>query len=242
MGLSSLGSPLRKDKMTEQQWQTMERKRFLYFGRYMRRIADKLGLRDWYFEVQRLPLAYDSANSAEVRPTYGQKHAVVKLCWDFNSETPERQRMVLVHELIHCHLHGIVQPGYYDEAAWKILGSSAADVLRDQMHLANEFATDALARAIAPLMPLPKMEKTMKKTAPHKKRKKHGRHERVRVQEAVPVTDADPNNPAYQVGYERGWKAGHDHFKESETAFLTELQEKKNAKDIHGLITRRLSQ
>lgn len=139
----------------EMMWPGMSRKKFLKLGAYLRETANQLGLRDWFFEMNYAPLSADGDVIATVRCIYGRKRASVRLVQDFAQRSKEEQRMVIIHELLHCHTERIEQPLRHGQAAWKILGDSAADVLSDQIHLAIEDAVDGIAETIAERFPLP---------------------------------------------------------------------------------------
>lgn len=118
---------------------------------YLRELADILHLRDWKVLLGDGPPP-ESDVEAYVRCTYGRKLARVFVASDWLRFTGEQQRHSLVHELIHIHLQPITWA--HDNAAdvvgvvaWKILDGAHEDAI--------EYATDGLADAIAPLMPLP---------------------------------------------------------------------------------------
>lgn len=112
------------------------------FEPYVRLLADRLGLKDWSFEVE----DYEPNNCeaiAAIHIVTGRKFAVIRFRADLLKETPQQQRHTVIHELIHAHfalVNGFVcgggQPG-------------------ESLSLALEYAVDGLADAVAPLMPLP---------------------------------------------------------------------------------------
>lgn len=118
---------------------------------YIRQIANALELRDWAFTLSHDPPT-DADAIACIECVYGRKHAVISVAARFWASAPEEQRQTIAHELIHCHLQPTV---------WNLnsLGShvpvSTFDVLMGTHRDALEFATDALADAIAPHLPLP---------------------------------------------------------------------------------------
>ena len=57
----------------------------------------------------------------------------------------------------------------------------------------------------------------------------------------VEQPQVDATRPEYAIGYERGWKSGYVAAQDEEQAFLKGLLDKRNAKDIKGLIEKRLS-
>lgn len=117
---------------------------------YVQRLARHLELRDWRFYVDRTPCDEDCA--AQVEIAYGQRHATIRLTSEWSSYTPEKQRQTLTHELIHCHLNDIQQV-VLDLAM--VLGHAAYHVVASNHHHRLELATEALANALAPHLPLP---------------------------------------------------------------------------------------
>lgn len=136
-------------------WPGMTRKEFERTKRYLRELADPMGLRDWSFHLGRIPLEESSGNLATVQPTYGQRDAVIRLCIDFPTKSSDERRYILVHELLHCHLDRIMTPFRENRVVWRLLGSAAADVIDDQVRENIEHAVDAIAREWAPALPLP---------------------------------------------------------------------------------------
>lgn len=122
---------------------------------YARWMANELELRDWTINLVYEPAADDDA-MAQVTCTYGRKFVTIKLAADFFQFSLEKQRQAIVHELLHCHTSGI-------EWQYNNLGGHIApDVfsvcwggIRDQV----EFATDAMADALAKHLPLPNYAK-----------------------------------------------------------------------------------
>ena len=112
-------------------------------ARYVRALADALALRDWTFEL--LPEPCDVGFNAQIEPLRGRKRAVLRLCANFFSLTPEQQRHALTHELLHAHLApcGFVALDALPKRAFSMFTVSL------------EYGVDGLADALAPLLPLP---------------------------------------------------------------------------------------
>ena len=111
---------------------------------YVRQIADLMQLRDWEFRLPDERPTGDTA-MASVVCWQGRRNATIRFAQSFFDEEPAEQRYVVVHELIHCrqaHADDIVErdfsPAKYSE--W----------LKTM-----EYGVDALARALAPHLPLP---------------------------------------------------------------------------------------
>jgi len=136
-------------------WNGMREKQFKELTRYMRWVADEIGLRDWTLTIRRSPLDIDDDAFARVDCTYGRRLATVTLCKDFAQLDHDVQRHCLLHELLHCHLdplHSLwanAVPEVVGKAAWMIFDNAS----RQQI----EFAVDALADFLGPKLPLPKV-------------------------------------------------------------------------------------
>lgn len=118
--------------------------------RYIRWVADAMELRDWTLVLSRIDA--EDGDNGHINLTYGRKLATIRLCSDFRTMEPEQQRHTIVHELVHCHLepaHNMV-----GNDLEKMLGKPADQVFYDGFRRQAEYATDALASAIAKHMPL----------------------------------------------------------------------------------------
>lgn len=118
---------------------------------YIRDTADTLTLRDWTIIVQDLTPDADDA-AASIKSTYGRRRAQMRLRRDWYNEMPEDIRHYVVHELLHLHhegtdtvLHGLKPT----------LGTAIFEPVYEAYKWQMELATDAVAEAIAPLLPLP---------------------------------------------------------------------------------------
>lgn len=117
---------------------------------YIRTLADAIGLRDWSFKIDDEPC--DDHCDAQIRCIYGQRQAVIRIGDQMVDYDPAKQRGVLVHELVHCHLALIDAATRYAEP---VFGSIAWPVFEGAMADANEQATNAIAVVLAPFLPLP---------------------------------------------------------------------------------------
>lgn len=119
---------------------------------YVRWVDDSLELRDWTLTVVYDPEVEDSDALASIKCIYGRKHANIRLCPEFFSLSGEQQRQTVAHELIHCHLSGL-------EWQYNNLGGHVApsvfEIVWGGMKDQVEFATDAMADALAKHLPLP---------------------------------------------------------------------------------------
>ena len=130
--------------MTPEDWEVL--------NAYIEARRNDLWLADWGFTVRHDPPSSASA-MAEIRPTYGRRHATVRFCSDFRELSAAEQRHVVVHELIHCHLAQIQHLTSSDSGIGKALGTAGHPVL-DAVAMAIEHAVDSLADVIAPNLPL----------------------------------------------------------------------------------------
>ena len=122
-------------------------------GRYVRFIADELGLDGWVFVIPHAELDPDDGTLAQITITYGQQRAIVEFASDLAEYPLERRRHVIVHELLHCYT-----PAYPPGGLWGIeplIGTAASTVLAERIRHDAEHVTDALATAFARHMPLP---------------------------------------------------------------------------------------
>ena len=98
------------------------------------------------------PGAIGEQAAASVSCTWGRKIAHMTVAPDVLTWTPEEQRHVICHEFIHIAFYAvsdIVEVSLKDK-----VGSLAWDAFRPGLVHAEEHATDALAKAIAPFFPL----------------------------------------------------------------------------------------
>lgn len=110
---------------------------------YVRELADRMQLRDWTISVVPNEPPGEKA-LADILRTKGRRDARLRLSEQFLRESEEEQRDTIVHELIH--MHGAV------------VDSFLVDKLNDDWQTFStlrEYETDALAAAVASLMPLP---------------------------------------------------------------------------------------
>jgi hypothetical protein len=125
-------------------------------AKYLSRLAEAMGLGDWVLDVREEPA--DEGTVAEIDCTLGQKHARVYLCEEWTDLDPVTQRDTLVHELVHAHLSQLrhMADTLFDEV-------KGGKVAKAAFHLVEEYATEAIAQAWAPLLPLPVATKKGKK-------------------------------------------------------------------------------
>lgn len=124
--------------------------------KYILAAAVQFGLRDWDITIHlggEGPEAIEGQEViASVDAAYGRKSAHVYIHPPFLHASPDEQRHVITHELVHIHtrqLHDLLWT-----TVKPVIGSAAWDVLQPAIRLADEHAVDALASALAPSLPL----------------------------------------------------------------------------------------
>lgn len=123
-------------------------------GAYLRDLADKLGLRDWTVTVMHASpqdLGEDAGYLAQVGSDPGAWEAKFYFRSDFPTLSDDQVRETCVHELVHVHRRVIRH--FNDKTIKEVLSVDAWNTWLAAVTLLDETATDALARAIAPLMP-----------------------------------------------------------------------------------------
>jgi hypothetical protein len=129
-------------------------------GRYVRCVADDMGLRDWTLKVDTTGKIKRSKKGADgeewgatCAPIPGRKYATITFADDRRDDDLDDLRQTVVHELVHCHFYGL----------WDTLRRDTLDLIDSQQtydtliagverHM--EYGVDAVAEAIAPRMPL----------------------------------------------------------------------------------------
>jgi hypothetical protein len=128
--------------------------------RYIRYVADEMGLRDWTLTVntlKRLKRANRTPDGNEwgaiCAPVPGRKCATLTFTDARRDDSLDDLRQTVVHELVHCHFYGL----------WDTICRDTLDLIDEQQtydtliasverHM--EYGVDAVADAIAPRMPL----------------------------------------------------------------------------------------
>lgn len=111
---------------------------------YIRALADRMGLRDWTFMLEREPSA--EGTYASVSVATGRRIAKIRVQTEFRGATADAQRNAIVHELIHVPFERAAE--VLREDAMKVLDQGAYDVLDNTFRRQMEYGTDALATAI----------------------------------------------------------------------------------------------
>jgi hypothetical protein len=131
------------------------------FGGYMRGVADMMGLRDWEFDIHfdadpdDVPYEDDEGTLrtlAYINPTPGRKHAAVHVSPDMREWDAEKIRMIVCHELVHCHLAAL--QNLVENDLNGMCGQPFEELFRRQGRIHLEYGVDGIASAWAESLPL----------------------------------------------------------------------------------------
>lgn len=119
---------------------------------YVRLVADALGLKDWSFYAERKD---SEDNTAECACVYGRQYATIRFDRAFFEETPDEQRIIVIHELLHCH-HAPVDE-LIENALPHVMTEQQHNVFMATYRVNMERMIDPVAVAIAGMgaIPLP---------------------------------------------------------------------------------------
>lgn len=135
---------------------------------YITELQKLLRLSDWTITMS-WDLNADEYAYATNDPLPDSKHATISISARFFTLSPKLQTQTLVHELIHCHLQSLTDLA--ENTVESLTTEPAAGIFAIANSQCVEIATDALADAIAPLVPqfkLPSESKAKKITSPVK--------------------------------------------------------------------------
>lgn len=121
-------------------------------GRYIRLIADTVGLRDWFLDLGHGDPPGDNDFGGQCHCVPYQKKATIWLRSDWTTWPEDEIRHTVVHELLHCHLQG-TQVAL--EPLADIIGNLGASIMVSSHHAALELAIDGMAYEWSKLLPLP---------------------------------------------------------------------------------------
>lgn len=136
-------------------WDGMPLAEFQRFGRYIREVADLLGLRDWVIRLRLRPESDpdddDQAALAVMKVSPESRHATMRLSPFFASESRSLQQMTLIHEVLHIPFETMLGPilGHLPS----IIGDAHASTIVELLGTEKERTIDGLAVAISPRMP-----------------------------------------------------------------------------------------
>jgi hypothetical protein len=131
-------------------------------GRYVRELADRMGLMDWKLKLgdgrpprdSDDPPPYREAenDAACVHIVYGRKVAVVWFADDWADWEMGELRQTATHELVHCHLQGMQ---WALNNVQELVPAMTMNVVNGAFRDMCEIATDGIAMAWAETLPLP---------------------------------------------------------------------------------------
>lgn len=113
-----------------------------------------MGLDQW--EVTIVEAASDVDAWADIEPHAQQPTADLRVAFDFWKQEPEKQRLILTHELLHLVLARYAR---ISENLEESLGKLAWAVIEPQLEDGEERTIEHLARIIAPYLSLPAFPK-----------------------------------------------------------------------------------
>ena len=131
-------------------WEGMPRVEFFEIEEYLQELSVVLRLQDWEIVLVE-EYSQNPDCVAEIRVTYDRKTASIRLAEDFMNYDSYEQTHALTHELMHCHFGPQMQ--LVDETLAKTMGQEAFTIFRGAFVSTIEYATDAAADALAPLVP-----------------------------------------------------------------------------------------
>jgi hypothetical protein len=120
-------------------------------GRYVRELADLVGLRDWTIVMKHGEPANDTSG-ADINVRYGQKVADIRFRTGWETMPADDLRWLVTHELVHCHLWRLdqrlcdVKP---------VMGDTAYTLYQFAVQEELEHTVDGIARTWARTLPLP---------------------------------------------------------------------------------------
>ena len=118
---------------------------------YLRDLADRLLLRDW--EIELLRDRAEHTTYAQTCPWDTERYAQVKVNEEFFGYGPERQRLYLVHELLHAHTARLAR--VVERLGEQFEDNTTVQYAKKAAGEEEEILVHQLARVLAPLMPLP---------------------------------------------------------------------------------------
>ena len=130
-------------------------------GAYLRDIADRVGLKDWYFNIVHEP-PDDQNHAACVEVYYGRKVADIRFRNEWATWTPEELRETVLHELLHCHINPL---RFHLNNIQNAVGQMVYEPLYQGVTDYIEYAVDGIARNWAQTLPLPVKAKKRKDKA-----------------------------------------------------------------------------
>jgi hypothetical protein len=133
---------------------TPKQDRFDALESYVAELQEALNVANWKVSVARE--ASDVEAWADINPHEQNYTAELRVSHDFWRQTPEQQREVLVHEVLHIVTARLDQTV---EALEEAFGKVVWAIFEPQYVNATERVVDHLAKVLAPNLPLPAFQK-----------------------------------------------------------------------------------
>lgn len=129
----------------------MTDKQYRVLANYIRMMADKLGLRDWQFFLEKKMMVDPRDKLAGTHIWGDSRTASLEFSQEFFELGPRMQVEVVCHELIHWH----VEPGwrFVRAIAKDHMAPAAVDILRTAFEQHMEFSVDSISCAWARTFP-----------------------------------------------------------------------------------------
>ena len=137
--------------------------------RYVRHMADLVGLRDWTLRVDVVSVVNATNHKyqggecgASIEVSHGRKYAIIEIREDWATWDKDELRRLLTHELMHAHTAPMLWALHNIQA---VTGGALFEALDNAFDDAHESAVDAIATEWAEFLPLPVKEKKRKEAA-----------------------------------------------------------------------------
>lgn len=117
--------------------------------RYIRHLANQMGLKDWVIHLSKDPCA--SGASADIQVWYGSRVATIRMDNGWKAQGEDDLRTTITHELTHCHINHVWNAIDNIESA---IGKPMYNQLHNSVRDHIEFSTDAISTAWAKKLPL----------------------------------------------------------------------------------------
>ena len=116
----------------------------------MNYLQEHLNLINWEIQLNHEPADLDGFFGASIKPTYGRKVAVLRLCHDFFSYPVETMEHFLTHEL--CHLLSADVDDVIDNGPEELMGKPAFTIFESSYRMHNERMVDHIAVFVQQLL------------------------------------------------------------------------------------------
>jgi hypothetical protein len=126
----------------------LDDRQLAYYEDWLRRSADRLGLRE--FIVRGSPYPCDSGVAQTFIEDESDRIFVALSRDTVESDTPDEQREALAHELLHPYFHRVSRAA--ERLIKNELGYRTEALFEEALEIFEELSLDRLARAVAPFL------------------------------------------------------------------------------------------